>query len=289
MEYFLLDGQNQIGPYKKEQVIEYIKNGRAQQDTLAWSEGMLGWEPLGTLLPDAFDPNSSYELHAAEAQVISGQVQPNTLSPAAFVPIDSSGKNGPSQNPAAWPSVSVEPAPAIPNKVGQSCAFGCAFLLLIPLVTLLYACHEDAKGPHQSAAMAKATTPEQKITVLMQELFHSDLREVKVIELSGSGVPGPISVAVTFHSYPTLIKFKMADAYNALYTSKLQVQSALITASADLQDKYGYKSEDPVYITRLNIEKAKLVNWSNYESVDFTKIWDAEYMHRAVAKVIKDQ
>jgi uncharacterized RDD family membrane protein YckC len=46
------DGQRH-GPYKEEDVREWLRNGQVAVDDLGWYEGLADWQPLSVLFPDA--------------------------------------------------------------------------------------------------------------------------------------------------------------------------------------------------------------------------------------------
>lgn len=46
------DGERH-GPYKEEDVREWLRSGQLSRDDLAWREGLADWQPLSTLFPDA--------------------------------------------------------------------------------------------------------------------------------------------------------------------------------------------------------------------------------------------
>lgn len=58
------------------------------------------------------------------------------------------------------------------------------------------------------------------------------------------------------------IEYAMADVYDALYTSSLDVRTASVAAYLPLTDKYGNTSAGMVYKTMLDKATASKVNWS---------------------------
>lgn len=58
------------------------------------------------------------------------------------------------------------------------------------------------------------------------------------------------------------IEYTMADVYDALYTSSLDVRTASVAAYLPLTDKYGNTSAGMVYKTMLDKATASKVNWS---------------------------
>ena len=51
---FVLINNQKYGPYSKEEIINFIKEGRLNPETLCWYEGLSGWIPLKTAFPEFF-------------------------------------------------------------------------------------------------------------------------------------------------------------------------------------------------------------------------------------------
>jgi len=66
------DGERH-GPYKEEDVRQWIRSGQVSRDDLAWYEGLADWQPLSVLFPDEVPANppsfDSYGASSATATV----------------------------------------------------------------------------------------------------------------------------------------------------------------------------------------------------------------------------
>jgi hypothetical protein len=51
MQVYILDGQEQLGPFTADELRQKVENGEFDATTLAWHEGLLDWTPLVDMLP----------------------------------------------------------------------------------------------------------------------------------------------------------------------------------------------------------------------------------------------
>ncbi len=51
---FVLINNQKYGPYPKETIVNFLKEGRLSPETLCWYEGLSGWIPLKTAFPELF-------------------------------------------------------------------------------------------------------------------------------------------------------------------------------------------------------------------------------------------
>jgi hypothetical protein len=51
MSLYLYQNNQQTGPFTEEQISQMLKAGIVSVDTLAWKQGMAGWERLSTIAP----------------------------------------------------------------------------------------------------------------------------------------------------------------------------------------------------------------------------------------------
>ncbi len=51
---FVLINNQKYGPYPEETIVNFLKEGRLNPETLCWYEGLSGWIPLKTAFPQLF-------------------------------------------------------------------------------------------------------------------------------------------------------------------------------------------------------------------------------------------
>ncbi len=103
--FVIIDGA-QYGPYTKSQILNFVKEGRLNANTMCWYEGLPQWQPLNTVFPDIF---------------------------AAIPPM-------PPSSPPPVPNTQTYQAPNQEKKSGgKGCCLGCSVALIIFLILLAVA------------------------------------------------------------------------------------------------------------------------------------------------------
>lgn len=62
----------------------------------------------------------------------------------------------------------------------------------------------------------------------------------------------------------------------------LPINEVFMSAFAVLQDQYGTEREDLVYRTRIASETARKINWDRSSSLDFTNLWETQFILRSL-------
>jgi uncharacterized RDD family membrane protein YckC len=78
MEIWIGRNGERHGPYKEEDVRQWLRNGQVSREDLAWYEGLADWQPLSVLFPDAVTsapPSAPPAVGMPPAQIISAVLQ----------------------------------------------------------------------------------------------------------------------------------------------------------------------------------------------------------------------
>lgn len=122
-----------------------------------------------------------------------------------------------------------------------------------------------------------------QVDALMETAFGDSLRYAHTTRRKGGGW----TVRVDFDASDNLrmdwirggIEFDMQDAYEALYTSGLDIRKATMSAHFPTVDKYGNDHDTVVYRTTLVRGDARKVNWDEAAGLDWGMIWTVDLMH----------
>ncbi|THU36107.1 hypothetical protein FAM09_22245 [Niastella caeni] len=141
-------------------------------------------------------------------------------------------------------------------------------------------------------------TPEEAIKAIIQKELKGEnnndkpfLRDINVAMENNKAfviINYNANENLTAHLTQVGIKSKMSDLYYKLYKSGQPIGAVSVCAYMTLTDKYGNKTDDIVYTTRLENEEAAKVNWSEDDSmvknVILPKVWSTLFLHPALSE-----
>ena len=150
---------------------------------------------------------------------------------------------------------------------------------------------EEEKRKKQE--LAKARTPEERIRAIVENmpqfapLEPNDPKQVWVSLYKDSGC---LNVLVKyrdpgisfFGSQADWIESTMWSVYEAIHSDAVAHEAVCdvsVEAYGETTDDYGQVTEELLYKTSLSRDVAARVNWSNASSVNYTDLWQVEYVH----------
>jgi hypothetical protein len=125
-------------------------------------------------------------------------------------------------------------------------------------------------------SLESAAAIENGVRKLVAPIFEERLKEVDATGVVYPGVrPSFIDGWSLFGANGVrLTQKEMAEAYEKIFTSDLDVSDVTLTVYGVVTDALGNETTQMVYATHMSKSGASMINWKNKDRLDFTKLWD---------------